>query len=233
MAQAKQLYALQEVGLEIKKKRDTLAQVESQIGESQAVKQAQEQREAERKHLAERESSQKELGWQIDELQGKVDQNSQKLYGGSVRNPKELTGLQEELAQLKIRHSQAEDKFLETMEQIEVAKGKIGLQGQQLEQLGTEWRQGQQELVKLQSQLKADMEKLSGKRQSLLEGLAPPTLELYETLRRGKQGRAIARVEQGRCQGCRLNLSVTDLRRVRASSQLVCCSSCGRILFLE
>lgn len=233
MSQPKQLYTLQEVDLELEKKRETLSQVGSQIGESQAVKQSQDQLGAERKHLAELEASQKELGWQVDEVQGKIDQTDQKLYGGSVRNPKELAGLQEEVAQLKTRQGQTEDKFLETMEQVELARGRIRSLGQELEQLEADWRQGQQQLQGLQSQLKAEIDKLAGKRESLLEGLMPATLELYEMLRRGKQGRAIARVEQGRCQGCRLNLSVTDLRRVRASADLVYCSSCGRILFLD
>ena len=51
-----------------------------------------------------------------------------------------------------------------------------------------------------------------------------------DAARRAKAGRAVARVERGTCQGCRITLPTHLVQRVRAGGMLVQCPSCERIL---
>ena len=45
--------------------------------------------------------------------------------------------------------------------------------------------------------------------------------------------RAVARVLQHSCQGCRVTIPTSEEQRARLSSELVFCSSCGRILYVS
>ena len=56
-------------------------------------------------------------------------------------------------------------------------------------------------------------------------------LDLYRKLRQKKQGLAVARIEQGRCQGCKITIPVSELSQARAGD-LVQCGSCSRVLCL-
>jgi predicted nucleic acid-binding Zn-ribbon protein len=58
----------------------------------------------------------------------------------------------------------------------------------------------------------------------------PRTLSLYEGLRSTRQGRGVALMERGACQGCRITLPTHLVQRLRAGGQLVQCPSCERIL---
>jgi predicted nucleic acid-binding Zn-ribbon protein len=49
---------------------------------------------------------------------------------------------------------------------------------------------------------------------------------------RTRKGNAVVKVEQGRCQGCHIKLSMNEWQKAR-TGVLVQCSSCGRILYLS
>jgi len=56
---------------------------------------------------------------------------------------------------------------------------------------------------------------------------------LYEALRSSRQGMAVAKVERGICQGCRITLPVSVLQKARSGAVIVQCSSCERILYVS
>jgi hypothetical protein len=63
----------------------------------------------------------------------------------------------------------------------------------------------------------------------ILSHIDPAHLQLYERLRQQKQGNAVAKIEQGRCQGCKITIPVSELSQARAG-ELVQCGSCSRVL---
>ena len=67
-------------------------------------------------------------------------------------------------------------------------------------------------------------------RKLLMSEVGSQALEVYEWTKTRK-GQAVARVEQGTCQGCRISLPMNELQQAR-TGKLVQCSSCGRILYL-
>ena len=67
-------------------------------------------------------------------------------------------------------------------------------------------------------------------RSSRTTGMDSSALGLYAALRQAKQGRAVAKVERGSCQGCRIGLPTHMVQKVRAQESLVQCPSCERIL---
>jgi len=230
MSVARQLYQLQEVDLELESKEAAVKQLTSQLGESEALVNVRTRLAEEQKRLEELSRQQRSLEWEIDDLASKLTTAERDLYGGRIRNPKELTSLQQEAEALKARRNQLEDKTLEIMEQAETGRKNVTNLSTELKSIETAWQTHQQKLTAELEQLRSTLANLRQKQQLLATGVDSETLDLYHKLKKGK-GTAVARVEQGICRGCRISLPVSELQQTR-SGRLVQCGSCGRILYL-
>lgn len=230
MSVTKQLYQLQEVDLEIESTERTLRQVAGKIGESEKVVRVRSRLASEQQHLEELRHQQHSLEWEVDDLGTKIAKIEQKLYGGSIGNPKELANFQQEAEGMKLRRGQLEDKTLDIMDRVERAAASVDTTISELEKLEDKWQSEQQRLSAEAEQLKSTLSELGQKRQRLSSDIDTEMVELYQQLKNQK-GTAVARVEQGMCRGCRISLSASESQRVR-SGGLTQCSSCGRILFL-
>jgi len=230
MSAAKQLYELQELELELESNERAPKQKTSQLGESQQVAKVNSELSSQHQHLEELKRQQLSAEWEIDDLTSKITTLEEKLYDGSLRNPKELANLQHEIEGLKVRRNQLEDKALEIMDQVELAEASIATIGSELKRLKTEWHQQQQLLASDIEQLKTVLSDLEHRRRLMIAKLDPQIVNFYQELKRQKRT-AVAKVDQGMCRGCQISLPTIELQRVR-SDRLVQCSSCGRILFL-
>ena len=230
MGVAKQFYQLQEVEMEIESNEQALAQLVRQLGESRAVVRAQTKLKSEQQHFEELGRQQHSAEWEIDDLVNKLTSVEEKLYGGRIKDSKELTNLQHEASGLRVRRSQLEDKVLEIMNQVELSTTSVDTLSNELKTLEVEWHSQQQQLSTEMEQLETTLSDLSHKRQLISVEIDPQAIEFYQELKKQK-GQAVAKVGQGICHGCRISLSTTELQRARGDS-LVQCSSCRRILFL-
>jgi len=230
MSVVKELYQLQEVELEIESDEQALAQIASQLGASQAVVRTRTKLELKQQQLEELGRQQHSAEWEIEDLVNKLATAEEKLYSGRIKDPKELTNLQHEVDGLRVRRNQLEDKALEIMDQVELSTASVAALSNELKTLEAEWHSQQQRLSANMEQLKTTLSDLKHKRQLLSANIDPQAIELYQELKK-QRGRAVAKVEQGICRGCRILLPTTELQRARGDS-LVQCSSCGRILFL-
>lgn len=230
MSVAKQLYQLQEVDLELESKEQAVKRITGQLGESEALANARNRLAQEQKRLEELSHQQRSLEWEIDDLTSKLTTAERDLYSGRIRNPKELSSLQQEAETLKARRNQLEDKTLEIMEQVDSNRENITSLSTELKTTESDWQTRQQKLTAELEELRNALANLRQRQQLLAAGIDSEILELYHKLRKGK-GTAVARVEQGICRGCRISLPVNELQQARSGS-LVQCGSCGRILYL-
>ena len=233
MSRGRQLYELQEVDLEIAAKKEALSLVENRLGESQALAEARISLAREEEGLAELQRNQRLGEWEVEDLRAKVALLEEKLYGGSVRNPKELASLQEQVENLKRRRRGLEDKVLDIMTEVETMQKKLSVKSGEAERIEENWREEQASLTREQAELSAALATLDQKREDLISRIDAPSLELYQALKDKRQGRAVAKVEQGMCQGCRIVLPMSELQRARIGQALVQCSSCERILYVS
>ena len=230
MSLAKSLYGLHQVDLEIQKKREILDEVSRQLGEKEALVKTRASLLDDEKHLAEIEKQQRDVEWEIDDLRSAIAKVNEKLYGGKVKNPKELLSFDQEVGIFKMNLGRKEDDLLEVMTEVEATQDTVKLATERLKKLEADWRREQKILAQNQAEVEGQLVELAEKRQAATAGISAEALEVYEGMR-SKKGQAVVKVEQGRCQGCRLTLPVNELQRARAGS-LVRCSSCGRILYL-
>ncbi|MCI0789756.1 MAG: hypothetical protein J4N88_09285, partial [Chloroflexi bacterium] len=116
---------------------------------------------------------------------------------------------------------------------IEEAQSKKNELESKLGEAKAAWKKRQAELQRVIKELKAERTGFEGQRSKLTDVLDPTSLQHYEALRKSKGGLAVARVQRGLCQGCRMSLPTHQQQRVRNGQQVVLCSSCGRMLFLS
>jgi predicted nucleic acid-binding Zn-ribbon protein len=230
MSIAQQLYQLQELDLALAANEREQARIEGQLGASQEIAQVKAKLETEQERLGELERQQHAVEWEVEDLTLKLTTTEEKLFGGTIRNPKELTNLQREAEELKTRRTEMEDRVLDIMDQAEATTRSITTLTEKLGSLESDWHLQQEKLFAELEEHKTAHGRLTRERQALVAGIVSETIGVYEQIR-SRKGTAVARVEQGTCRGCQIALTTTELQQARGGS-LVRCGSCGRILFL-
>ena len=233
MTSAAALYALQELDLALESDRATLADVQSRLGESEELVEARTEAGDRQARLRTAEQRFKEREWEADELRRKIEPLERRLYQGSVRNPKELEDLQQDVESLKRRRSELEDQALEAMEALEQAQQVLGEAQRELQELTDTCRAEQEELRGRRASLEEEIAALEGRRTEQSTRIDGASLRLYDHLSTTRQRGPVAKVEGGACQGCRISLPMNLLQRARSGSELVQCSSCERILYVS
>jgi uncharacterized protein len=155
------------------------------------------------------------------------------LYGGTVRNPKELQDLQAEVASLKkhlITLDASEVAWMEKLDaadaQCRSAEAHLNDILQSLELKNAQLRQRQLELLRTK-------ESLLSERGATADAVKLTWREIYDGLRRTRRGVAVAAVEDGACAACGTALTAAMQQNVRHALDLVHCPSCARILYAD
>ena len=177
--------------------------------------------------------AQKEAEWALEDVNHRLKTLEDRLYRGTVSNPKELASLRQEVQHLQAQQARKEEQALEVMDAAESLQEIAQRKSETLKQAEQAWQQENAALVVRRDQLQARQQELQQKRAQLTTQVDTQFLTRYETLRRTKQGRAVSKVEQNICQWCRVILTPSELQRVRISVELLYCANCGRILYYE
>lgn len=226
-----QLYKLQQLDVELQKNQQVAEEIIRQLNENKALLAAESKLASQKQQLTEWKRKQKNSEWELEDLQERLNQLSNKLYGGTVKNPKELVNLKHEAENLRGKVSTKEDELLELMSQVEEMEAKVKVSIKELSELKQEWQEKQEALTQRKVETETMLTRLKENRQELAEQISSEALNLYEQIKLTK-GQAIAKVEQGRCQGCHITLPTSQWQRAKAGD-LVQCNSCNRILYVE
>ena len=233
MTSVPELYALQGLDLALAAARAALADVHTRLEEPEELATAREAEKERQEAARVAEHQFKEREFEADELRRKTEPIEQRLYQGGVRNPKELEDLQLDLDSLKRRRSELEDQALEAMDALEQAQQALSDAQRELQQL-TEAREAEViELHDKQASLEREIETVDEDRSRQAARIDEKLLGLYDRLSTSRQGRAVAKVEGGACQGCRISLPINLVQRARGGGEPVQCSSCERILYVR
>ena len=229
MSIAQQLYHLQELDTALASGNAELQRFQDHLKESAALVSIRSQQKDLSRKLDDIKQRKKSLEWEDQDLSAKINKASEDLYSGRIRNPKELASLQADIAMLKQRRGGIDDKLLGIMDSLEAADKELALLLVQLQAVEGQWQEEQKQLrVNIENSTKA-LTKLDEERRLMLSSLEPQIVALFEEIKK-KRKTAVARVSQGTCTGCHIQLLYTDQQKARGGS-LVKCSSCGRILY--
>ena len=223
MSGVKQLYDLQKIDLELveaESRRESLLNRLSDRSELVTSAARLERLEKRKGDLSARSRAFERLVAEVDLT---LERLNERLYGGGVTNPQQLAAAQEEQAFTAARKKEAEDQLLEIMIDVEELEPVLAEARETSSRLHEErpeleraWREEERETA-------AKIEALHADRAALLPAMPANLLPLYESLRKNKGGRAMALVERGTCQGCRLSLTTQETQRARGGQQIVQC----------
>ena len=225
------LRELQAVDTALDQARARLARIKAQFGRREALDAAKAAHEAAQAALRERQSAQLDLELEIEKMRAKVTADSEKLYSGRIHNPRELQDMTHEVEQDRRLVSDREDRLLAIFEQVEAAEAAARQAEDAYRQAEAIWKREQEEMTTQGRQIEAEGTRLTARRAEIVAQADPASLRLYDSLRRSKGGLAVVAIQQRTCQGCRIALPSSEEQKARTSTELVLCSSCGRILY--
>ena len=233
MHPSKQLFELQTLDLERDAKYRRLKAVIASLTEPETLRAATEAVTAAQADVTCVRTRRQDLELEIKALEAKIASVEERLYSGKVKNPKELTDLQNDSAALRRHRGKLDDTLLEAMIALEDAESKERQAQSELAQLQSEWQAHQKRLTEERGQLEAALAALTEQRNHKLAAIMPDHVQVYQRLRQEHTGLAVGRVEEGMCSACGEEISDRLLFKTRLSEGIGFCGNCGRILLVE
>lgn len=164
-------------------------------------------------------------------VRARLTRDQARVDDGSITDPKALRAMLEEIEHLGRRISELEDTQLEVMGEAEEAAITRDKLAERKESIELELREEVRARDEAVASLKEEAQSLAQARGPVVGMLPEPLLKLYERLR-STTGSGAAKLAHGRCGGCRLELTVSDLDDIRKApaNELLRCPECDRIL---
>lgn len=169
----------------------------------------------------------------IAELTGHIETAEAKLYSGSVTSSRELTDLQADIDQLKRRRGEQEDLLLAVLEELDQATTARDERAKRLARAERTWKTEQESMASEQQTLQREVESFSAQRDDHAAAVPATELALYDHVRKGHGGIAVAVMRNSMCEACRVTLPNRTAGEVRTSATPIRCPNCGRILLVD
>jgi predicted nucleic acid-binding Zn-ribbon protein len=231
MSRISQLFDLQQIDSSLDRRVARMRQIDEQMADSPELVAARAAKDESRALLTTRQSALKRLTHDAEDVSIRLKTQEKRLYGGSIKNPKELSQVQEEVDHLKQRMKALDDTILEAMLEVEEAETLLANRSNELDKIDQDAKQFHAGLVEEKDKLTEQAKVLQVKRQRAIADIPWADLQAYERMRRARAGVAVAAVHQGLCGGCHVSVPAHVLRTARSSSEFTPCPSCGRILY--
>lgn len=167
----------------------------------------------------------------VESVRARADRDQKRLDSGQVSSPKDLANLQSEIASLKRRQDDLEEVVLEIMERREAADAEVAKLTAERESLTAAVAAIAERRDAALAEIDKELAEVRARRAGVAADIPADLLGLYEKLREQYDVGA-AMLQHGRCQGCKVSLSIADLNAIRAAApdEVVRCEECRRIL---
>ncbi|WP_344562298.1 zinc ribbon domain-containing protein [Streptomyces axinellae] len=168
----------------------------------------------------------------VDQVRQRATRDQGRLDSGMVTNPKDLESLQSEIASLAKRQGDLEEVVLEVMERHESAQERAVELGGRVESVGARLQEATARRDAGLEEIDGELERVRKERETVSGAVPEDLLKLYDKIRDRENGVGAAKLYQRRCEGCRLELNITEVNDVRAApaDEVVRCENCRRIL---
>ncbi|MEV7405081.1 C4-type zinc ribbon domain-containing protein [Streptomyces sp. NPDC091267] len=168
----------------------------------------------------------------VDQVRQRATRDQQRMDSGSVTSSKDLESLQREIVSLAKRQGDLEDVVLEVMERRESAQERVTELTDRVSAVQAKVDDATARRDAATGELDEETAMLTKERDVVAGSVPADLLKLYDKLRAQQGGVGAARLYQRRCEGCRLELNITEVNDVKAASRdtVLRCENCHRIL---
>ena len=232
MSQPFKLFRLQQIDSQLDWMQARVREIEVELITDEALQQATEHAEEASRNLKDARQKLRQAEDDVRQQRLKIEQTESTLYGGKVRNPKELQDLQNETAALKRYLTVLEDRQLEAMLGEEEAASSSQLTKSELDHAQAQHDQHCGELMVEKGKLERDISRFDEERQAAASTIPDADRQLYDQLRQKRRGVAVSKVTDRACSACGSTLNSVLLQAAHSPNQLTRCDTCGRILYI-
>ncbi|MGW2087930.1 zinc ribbon domain-containing protein [Streptomyces sp. NPDC001880] len=168
----------------------------------------------------------------VDQVRQRAARDQQRLDSGAVTSPKDLESLQREITSLAKRQGDLEDVVLEVMERRESAQERVTELSDRVSAVRAKADGATARRDAATKELDEEAASVTKERELVAASVPADLMKLYDKLRVQQGGVGAARLYQRRCEGCRLELNITEVNDVKAASPdtVLRCENCRRIL---
>ncbi|GAB4565416.1 MAG: C4-type zinc ribbon domain-containing protein [Anaerolineae bacterium] len=232
MKLAQRLYTLQSVELELAQKSRRWREIQAALGDTAELDEAQAALDAAEAQVDRLRRQQREREQAIQSLRADIEAGEAQLMSGRIRNPRELESMQQNVESMRRRLAHLEDQLLETMIDLDEALAVRQTKREQLDVVRAGWEATRSDLLQERATLEKELRELQARHRALLGELPADVMAEFRRLQERRGGYAVSQVVGGVCQVCGVVLPVSLVHEARdATSELVYCGSCGRILY--
>jgi uncharacterized protein len=154
------------------------------------------------------------------------------LYGGRVSNPKELAGLEEEIAGLTRNRDQLEDRILGLLDEVETLKREEAERRAAARALEERLAAHVAAYERERGRIDAEIAAREDERAGLAAAVEPRLLKKYDAIAAQEGGVGMVAIAGDFCGGCHNDVPARFVSRVRGGD-VVTCERCHRILYLD
>ncbi|MGP4049300.1 zinc ribbon domain-containing protein [Streptomyces sp. 2A115] len=168
----------------------------------------------------------------VDQVRQRASRDQKRLDSGAVSSPKDLENLQHEIVSLAKRQGDLEDVVLEVMERRESAQERVAELTERVSSFQSKIDDATARRDAASESLDSEIGSATKEREVIAGSIPDDLLKLYDKLRAQQGGVGAARLYQRRCEGCRLELNITEVNDVKAAAPdtVLRCENCRRIL---
>ncbi|MFI7440251.1 zinc ribbon domain-containing protein [Nonomuraea indica] len=167
----------------------------------------------------------------VDTVRARAERDQKRLDSGAVTSPKDLAGLQSEIVSLQRRQGDLEEVVLEIMERREAADTRAADLRARRDELAATRAAAEDRRDAALAEIDKEAAEVRTRRGEVSADIPADLLALYEKLRE-QYGVGAAMLHGGRCQGCKVALSIAEMNRIKAAphDEVLRCDECRRIL---
>ena len=230
MSRPLNLYRLQQIDSKVDQADARLKEIEVLLSDNANLRKATMLANRAEMNLEAAKKEQRQAEKKVKDQRIKIEHAEATLYGGAVRNPKELQDLQNEVAALRRFLDTLEERQLEAMLNVDDVQAQYQKAQQTLQKYRDQAENQQAGLMQEREQIQNERIASLNQRQGAENVIIPDDLATYYRLRKQRGGVAVAKVEDRACNACGSTLTAALYQAARSPSQVVFCASCGRIV---
>jgi predicted nucleic acid-binding Zn-ribbon protein len=230
MTKAELLLDLQDVDSVIDRLARRLSEIKAALHETDELIAARSAQRTTDESVTHKRAHRKELDLADASLETRIKQADQRLYSGTVKNPKELLDLQNDIASLKRQKNTLDDQLFAAMVALEEGEAELKARTETLSRIETEWRASQGDLAAELTQLERELAEKTVEQQAARARLNASDLAQYDQLRRRKGGVVVVEMEGSVCGACSVRVTAHIVQQLSQADHVARCGNCDRIL---
>ncbi len=175
----------------------------------------------------ERRQKEKELEEEVD----RVKKTESRVF--EIKTNKEYQAVLKEIENAKKLNRQREEEILGLLERLEEIQKDVKQGEKQLEEKRKDYQQQVAELQQRAASFEQKMATEVREKEKRQREITPDLLNKYQMLLEKRQGVAVARVVNGVCMACNMNMRPQLFIELQRQDALIICPNCSRILYWE